>query len=154
VNERMLLEAAVVNDPYNRAPLMALVDWLHEYADVTYRGACRVALSISRCERNARELGRAARLLRDDHEISGPLRFHTYATACDEEMGGATIVVVSGSRPPRRHQRYRSNPGAFWYETTITVGARWVCAKAQKIADGWAIDYELGCIDTPPPDVS
>jgi hypothetical protein len=50
----------------------------------------------------------------------------------------ATVVLVPGDHKPRATSQYRSNPGAWWYEWTVTVGAAWLTqahtANVVKIA--------------------
>jgi len=127
-----LLAAHVAAVPEDKCAALALVDLLQEDEGLPVRQAFRRVAGIMRAAAQARDLARAAELLRVESDAFIDLRESIRAECSLHRITYFTIVVVPGRQWPRLHHRPTTLKGSYWVETTVTVGARWVLAERMR----------------------
>lgn len=103
-----------------------LTDALMEERDMTRSEASRVVLHVRLAGYEARDLALAAEAIRPDSPDRSRCLSLIRAACSTQPPVGANVVLVPGAKKPHAVCEYRSNPGAWWYDWTVTVGASWL----------------------------
>jgi hypothetical protein len=129
------LTQLLIDSPEDDITAYLLVDALMEDRNFTRSEATRAVLRVRLAGFDGRDLAEAASLISADSPERSVCHTLIFAACPDAPPRSATIVLVPGAGGPHATSQYRSNPGAWWYEWTITVGAAWLThAHAENLA--------------------
>ena len=133
MNELELQQAYVTGHPEDRIAARALVDMTEERLEVPHRSALRSVAALRKANRDAKEMAEAAKLLKPDSGIRHELRVAVIVATEVSDSDPVNIVVRPGGRPPVAYSCDWHGRRAHWAYWSITVGARWVIAKAAEL---------------------
>ena len=126
MNNSDTLTQLLTEQPEDDITAYLLKDALMEERDMTHVEAARAVLHVRLAGFDARDLADAAALIREDSAERSVCLTLIFGACPTAPPRSATIVLVPGDAKPWATSQYRSNPGAWWYEWTVTVGAAWL----------------------------
>lgn len=131
--EEKILAEMLQKDPLNEVLASMLCDEIMESRELT-RPQAELQVKIVRVAGiQARDLARAAELLRDDSPYRYRLQEKLSRTNPEGLLTSYSRVLAYGPDMVKWHANYRSNPGAWWYEWTVTVMTGWVLARVAEM---------------------
>lgn len=133
MDEVETLRQCIHRYPHKKFLVKLLADELQQQFEMIRFSALRQGSRIRRTEINTKEIASAEKLLDDKSPVRGNLYLVLIAVCDNPGIRLCNVFVVAGSRPPAVECRYCGGPGAWWYESDITVGARWVIREAFDI---------------------
>jgi hypothetical protein len=119
--------------PNDKQAVKVYAEFIEEHTITSHFAALRTAAKVRRDVINEREIADALALIDDDCPARENLYRAIVAWSNNPGIRISYLFVVAGSRPPFAQSRYCSNPGAWWYEWDVTVGARWLLREALDI---------------------
>lgn len=133
MNTQCALQRSIEAHPEDKLRVKVYADYLQEYAGASQWEALRAAARLRRGVIQAHEM-KAALALIDDNSLVRDDLYESIIASCSNNLARVhRLFLVPGSRPPTAVSTYQSNPGAFWYEWHVTVGARWILREAESI---------------------
>lgn len=132
MNELLAHEQYVCDHLEDRTAARALVDHHQEALGVSRREALKVVATMRRARRNTNEVGAAAVRMQPGRVGAVAMRLAVLEAIPEELAPSVQILIVPGSRPPIATSAYRYHAGAYWYEWTVIVGARWLLVVAEE----------------------
>ena len=127
----------VSRNRHDRTATLALVDHVAEAENLTYRQALRWVAQLRKSQRDAEEMKAAADVLSRGSPLSRPVEAIIRNAGSEEWRMNATILIVPGSRYPRKClEREDANPALIW-RYVMTIGARRVLAIRDAVLAEW-----------------
>ncbi len=120
------LTSLLEGQPWDDITAYLLVDALIEFSDYTPNEARRAVCRCRLAAWDARDLADAAALMRPGSIDLVDARRLISAACSTAPAPTFTVIVVAGDAAPVSVCEYKSNPGAWWYDWIVTVGATWL----------------------------
>lgn len=125
--------AALKQDPESIILAAMLTDALMEERDMLRSEADRHVERVQRDARDLRDIQAAADIMSAGDGRRLDVLDKVIAVCWPDEVPPSfSWVIVAGDAPPISRDEYKSNPGAWWYETVVTVGACWIIKTAGR----------------------
>lgn len=137
MNNAETFAALVAANPADKITASVAVDYLHEHENQSRWQALRNVARWRKDARDAKEMAEAAALLAVGSPWKRPIEALIHAAGSEEWRMFGTVIVVPGSRYPKRCRvAQNAHPLQYW-RLSITVGARRVLMMRDAIREEW-----------------